>query len=210
MLFTPYWRIFAWDRMARTEPRCGNASGAYSGCEAAGSCPCSAGPVGQSIEVAGLRDLVRSRLASSIVRWPKVSGPDGVRQQLFWLRKFRGVSIPSSQAFPACVSRASTLAGACDIPFGQLLQPPPADGKNRTRSRPVFWLAFAWSQQYAHWTLEHLPRLWYFLQLGRLLQRTPILLVPRSLASWQLALLEAIPTAYPTPMPRATLLSLSP
>ena len=192
----------------RAEP-C-NASGAYSGCEAAGSCPCSAGPVGQAIEVAGLRDLVRSRLASSIVRWPKVSGHDGVRHQLFWLRKFRGVSITGNHAFPSCLSRASTLSGPCDIPFQQLLQPPPADGKNRSRSRPVFWLAFAWSQQYAHWTLEHLPRLWYFLQLSRLLPRSPILLVPRSLASWQLSVLEALPTAHSTPLSPATWLTLTP
>ena len=189
---------------------CNGSGSAYHGCEAAGSCPCSAGPIGQAMEVASLRDLIRSQLASSVVRWPKVSGPDGVRQQLFWLRKFRGVHMTGRHAFPACLSRSSTLSGPCDIPFEHLLQPPPADGKNRTRSRPVFWMAFAWSQQYAHWTLEHLPRLWYFLQLGRLLQRPPVLLVPRSLASWQQALLESITASHTTPLSKATILSLAP
>ena len=34
--------------------------------------------------------------------------------------------------------------------------------------------------------------------------------MPRSLSSWQLAVLQAIPTAYPTPLPPATTLTLSP
>lgn len=185
-------------------------TGVYSGCEAAGSCPCSGGPIGQGFEVAGIRDLIRSRLASSIVRWPKVSGPDGMRQQLFWLRKFRGVSITGPHTFPACFTRSSTLSGPCDIPYTQLLQSPPEHMRNSTHRSPVFWLSFAWSSQYAHWTLEHLPRMWYFLQLGRLLQRSPTLLVPASILPWQFELLSAIPTTHPAPLPRPALLRLTP
>jgi hypothetical protein len=198
---------------------------AYTGCESRGHCPCSAGPVGLAVQVPSLRDLIRSRAASSIVRWPRVAdgAVPGVRQQVLWLRKFRGALIPGAHAFPACFSRASTLSGPCDIPSGLLLQPPPPHGANRTR-RPVFWLAFAWSSQFAHWTLEHLPRLWctpprtrplpsrpprrirrrissyhvvigrYFLQLTRLLPRPPLVLVPRSLAPWQIDTIASLPT----------------
>ncbi|KAL1507221.1 hypothetical protein AB1Y20_008070 [Prymnesium parvum] len=195
--------------MVGAEPRC-NSTTLYSGCSEPGVCPCSSGPIGEAVEVGGLRDLIRSQSAASIVRWPKLAQPNSLRRQLFWLRKFRGVSLLGGRTFPACFSRASTLALPCDIPSSQLLQTPPPYAKNRTHTRPVFWLVFAWSSQYAHWTLEHLPRLWYFLQLTRLLQRPPWVLVPPAMAPWQRAIIEAIPTTHPKPLARASILPLAP
>ena len=55
-------------------------------------------------------------------------------------------------------------------------------------------MAFAWHTQYAHWMLEHLPRMWYYLQLCRLLPQPPVLITPRGLAPWQRMVLRMLPT----------------
>ena len=149
-----------------------------------------------------------------MVQWPRSAASEhGILRHLLWLRKFNGVRISSRAAMPSCMARATMFSQPCDIPRQFLLQPSPAEeeeGKpwlrkqakpwrqrlltswNRTRARPVFWLAFAWSQQFAHWSVEHLPRLWYFLQLHRLLPHPPVLLVPATLAPWQLQLLTQL------------------
>ena len=188
----------------------------YAGCEAAQECPCSQGVLGEAQEVLSLRELVRSRAAAALVRWPRSGGPDeGIRKHLLWLRKFRGVRVSSRAAFPSCVTRAQTFVQPCEIASRFLLQPTPEEefgGRgsggqgqpwrqrlfkswNRTRARPVFWLAFSWSSQFAHWSLEHLPRLWYYLQLQRLLPHAPVLLTPSSLAPWQSTLLSQLISA---------------
>ena len=74
---------------------------------------------------------------------------------------------------------------------------------NQTRRRPAFWMAFAWSTQFAHFTLEHLPRMWYYGQLRRQLpqhQPPPILVVPPRLSAWQSAVLRAlsVPSGEPS------------
>ena len=166
---------------------------------ATGRCPCSRGAVGRAHVVADLSELVRTREASSIVRWPR-SESSGVARQLFWLRKFRGVRMSSPGAFPSCHRRATTLSQPCDLPVKDLLQPTPKPGRrapaglNLTRGRSAFWMAFAWHQQYAHWTLEHLPRMWYHEQLCALLPRPPVLVLPKSMPPWQVAVLRALPS----------------
>ena len=196
------------------------------------SCPCSPGPVGSTTEeVSELEDLVRSRAAASIVRWPgEARRATGGARNLLWLRKFVGASMANAAAFPACVGRTATLARPCDVPAVNLKQPVPPNklrgrrplnALNRTLSSPAFWLAFDWSTQFAHWTLEHLPRMWYYLQLCRLLPSPPLLVVPRRLASWQSAVLRALPqldrgsgsassSAKQRPLAAARLLALEP
>ena len=166
---------------------------------ATGRCPCSRGAVGRAHVVADLAELVRTQEASSIVRWPR-SEASGVARQLFWLRKFRGVRMSSPGAFPACNRRATTLSQPCDLAAKDLLQPTPKPGRrapaglNLTRGRSAFWMAFAWHQQYAHWTLEHLPRMWYHEQLCAILPRPPVLVLPKSMPPWQVAVLRSLPS----------------
>ena len=178
----------------------------------ASSCPCSHGAVGRAAEVADLRTLVHSSASSAIVRWPHAIAStssqqrpppaSGIASQLLWLRKFRNVRVSGPGAYPPCYTRASTLLHPCDIAATHLQRlppsrrPPSTRGRNSTESRPAFWMTFAWHTQYAHWMLEHLPRLWYYLELRRHLPQPPVVVVPRNLASWQVALLRALPVAY--------------
>ena len=168
------------------------------------SCPCSSGAIGKATVVRDLAELVRSTASASLLHLPLVDDKpsSGVVRQLFWLRKFRGVRMASAAAFPSCNRRSDTLSAPCDIPSACLLHHAPSIGRGRhapaglnlTRGRAAFWMGFAWHSQYAHWTLEHLPRMWYHLELSRTLSRPPVLVVPKSTAPWQLAVLRAIST----------------
>ena len=161
-------------------------------------CPCSRGAVGDGTDlVPTLSDLVHSTSPSAISRWPRATDDashSSMGAQLLWLRKFVHVRVESSAAFPACMERGATLVGPCAIPAKYLLRPVPSSkesarsllggrrqamrGLNLTLSRPAFWMSFQWSRQYAHWILEHLPRMWYYLQLCKLLPRPPVLVTP--------------------------------
>ena len=78
--------------------------GAYSACVPRTLCPCSADAVGSASEVHSMRELVRSRASSTILRWPiAAAGEDSsAARQLMWLRKFRGVRVDASARFPTC------------------------------------------------------------------------------------------------------------
>ena len=155
--------------------------------------------------------------------------PEGLAAQVVWIRKFRAVRMDDAAAFPSCRERRETLSGPCEIAARHLLQPPPATSAlpsarhrrelNLTRSRSAFWMAFSWSTQYAHFTLEHLPRMWYYQQLRRHLgsrEPPPVLVVPPRLAAWQSALLRGLSSsaaigAVPAPAhASAPLLTLQP
>ena len=75
-------------------------------------------------------------------------------------------------------------------------------------------MVFQWSRQYAHWVLEHIPRMWYYLQLCRVLPRPPLIIVPRGQAAWQSAILRALPAqqhgSSAAATPSAPLLNLDP
>jgi hypothetical protein len=172
------------------------------------SCPCSRGAIGGARVVGSISDLVRSTSGSTIAHWP----PDvrrrqisGLGTQLLWVRKFVHVQLWSSAAFPSCIERIDTLARPCEIPQQYLLRPVPQgharsshvrpQSLNLTRTRSAFWMAFEWSRQYAHWVLEHLPRLWYYLQLCQLLPNAPpVIITPAGQSGWQAAVMRALPT----------------
>ena len=167
-----------------------------------------------------LHELVRARNPSATVRWPRSTevGRGAAAQQLLWLRKFRGVRMQSAQAYPACLSRTSTFSMPCEIQQVFLAHPAPATrrrrewpaGFNQTRSRAAFWMAFTWHTQYAHWILEHLPRMWYYLQLCRLLPQPPLIVTPRGLAPWQRTVLRTLPMLGTAAQGTAPLLPLDP
>ena len=110
----------------------------------------------------------------------------------------------SSAAFPQCRERQATLDGPCDIATSFLMRPPPAPRttaprtrlhRNVTHHQPAFWMAFAWSTQFGHFMLEHLPRLWYYWQLRPHLQLPPMIVVPPRLAGWQAEAFRALSAA---------------
>ena len=182
-------------------------AGAYS-LPSTGHCPCSRGAIGSARVVPSLQELIQSKASATICRWPLVTDSENGRQppragpglQLLWLRKFIHVRMDATASNPACLDRTATLARPCDIPRHYLNRHPPArihPNKrriaNQTLSRPAFWMVFQWSRQYAHWVLEHIPRMWYYLQLCRVLPRPPLIIVPRGQAAWQSAILRALP-----------------